>query len=115
MENSNFIHDIIDEEIASGKVSDLGRTRRQPQNKRNEKPLNKPNSYGTAKGDSQSLHQQFGLLGHILSAISLSCHTAGADTQETEIPVQQVKEHCSDGNTTNSGDIRDVSDNSRIH
>ena len=48
-------------------------------------------------------------------AESLRRQTGCANTQETEVPVQQVKEHCADGYTADSSRVTDMSDDGGIH
>ncbi len=51
----------------------------------------------------------------LTSAIGLRGESAGADTQETEVPVQQIKEHGADSDSTDSRSVTEVPDYRGVH
>ena len=55
---------------------------------------------GTCEGYAHGARQNACAFLAVAAAVRLRCKTAGADSEETEVPVQQVKEHGAYGNAS---------------
>ena len=94
-----------DEEIRPGHIRHFGGTRHNRQHRRHKQQLDDPNPQRSNQRDRQALRQRFAASGLVSGAERLCGEARSADSQEAEIPVQQIKEHRADGNTADGSGI----------
>ena len=78
-------------------------------------PLYCPYYEGDDKCGEESLHQDSGGCAEIAAAVCLRHHTGGANPQKAQIPVEQVKEHCGNGNAANHCGISYMTCHCKVH
>ena len=103
------------EEILAGKGCHLGRARHTRQDGSNKHPLYRPDKQCPRKGDADTLRKKPAALRCISASESLRRQPRCPHPQKAEIPVEQIKQHCADSNTTDSRSIGYMPHNSRIH
>ena len=83
----------------------------------NEYPLDSNQKQGTRQGYAEGARQNAGAFPAVAAAVRLGCQTARSHTQETEVPVKQIKQHGTDGYATDHRSRRyiQMSCNGYIH
>ena len=113
-----------DIEILTSNRRHFVRTRHKRQHNCHKQPLYRPDSQCCHHGDCHALPQYLSALLRNLGtsyivllsfSIGLCSQTAGSDSEETEVPVQQIKEHCADGYSAYGSCVTQVSHNRGVH
>ena len=95
-----------------GNFSGTGHNR---ERRRHKEPLHQPYQRSTYQSNTHTLRQETSTLLTVIATKGLRRHTARTDTQETEVPIKQIKEHRTNGYTANGMSIGNMSHDSRIH
>ena len=104
-----------DKEVLAGEDGYFRRTRDNRQGSCHKQPLQQPYQCRSQQRDSHTMRQQTCTLYPIVATVCLSGHTTRTDTQETEVPIQQIKQHRTNSYAADSMCIGDMSHNRCIH